>query len=102
MKPYDKPIAIEKINPDTEIWEPLYQLHARINKSNRDSEYLKAGASRNKVAFVFDVRYSKRIRDICNDTQSYRIKYNGITYNIKDYDNYMMLNKSIRLLGESY
>ena len=98
---YDKPIIIQKINEDSEEWEDLFKLHARVNKSN-GSEYLNAGANQSKSTRVFEVRYFKDLEDIDDNRGVYRIVYRGKTYNITDYDDYLEKHETIKLLGVSY
>lgn len=98
---YDKPITIQRINEDTEKWEDLYSLHARVNKSN-GSEYLGAGANQSKSNRVFEVRYFKDLEDIDDNRGIYRLVYRGKLYNITDYDDYLEQHKTIKLLGVSY
>lgn len=99
---YDRPIIIQKINSDTEKWEDLYKLHARINKASNDNEYLSAGAIQSKKSLTFEVRYFKGLEDISLNTQHYRVVYENHNYNIKDYDDYMLKHMTIKLLGVSY
>lgn len=98
---YDKPIIIQKINEDTEKWEDLYTLHARVNKSN-GSEYLNAGAIQSTSNLVFEVRYFKDLEAIDDSRGLYRIVYRGRLFNITDYDDYLEQHKTIKLLGVSY
>ena len=98
---YDKPITIQKINEDTEVWEDLYHLHARVNKSN-GSEYLNAGANRSKSNRVFELHYFKDLEDIDDNRGLYRLVYRGKLYNITDYDDYLEQHRTIKLLGVSY
>ena len=98
---YDKPIIIQKINEDTEKWEDLYTLHARVNKSN-GSEYLSAGANQSRSTLVFEVRYFKDLEAIDFDRGSYRIVYRDHNFNITDYDDYLSQHKTVKLLGVSY
>lgn len=98
---FDKPIIMQKINEESETWEDLYNLHARVNKSG-GSEYLNAGANQSKSNRVFEVRYFKELEAIDDDRGSYRIIYRGKFYNITDYDDYLEQHKTIKLLGVSY
>lgn len=98
---YDKPIIIQKINEDSEKWEDLYTLHARVNKSN-GSEYLNAGANQSKSNLVFEVRYFKDLEAIAFSRGLYRIIYRGQLYNLTDYDDYLEQHKTVKLLGVSY
>ena len=99
---YDRPIIIQKIDEKTETWTNLYTTHACINKAKSDSEYLNAGAIRSKRSLIFEVRYFTDLEAISLDTQSYRILFQGVPYNIVDYDDFKLLHKSVKLLGESY
>ena len=101
-KVFDRPIIIQKINELTETWEDLYSVHASINKAKNDNEYLNAGAIQAKRTLVFEVRYFKDLEDISLNTQRYRISYQGVPYNIADYDDFMLLHKTVNLLGVSY
>lgn len=98
---YDKPIIIQKINEDSEKWEDLYTLHARVNKSG-GSEYLGAGANQSQSSRAFEIRYFKDLEDIDFNRGSYRIVYRGQMYNITDYDDYLDQHKTVKLLGVSY
>lgn len=99
---YDKPITIQKINEATETWEDVFKVHASINKAKSDSEYLNAGAVRATKSLTFEVRYFAILEDISLNLQSYRVLYQGVPYNLVDYDDYMLLHKSVKLLGVSY
>lgn len=101
-RPFDRPITIQKINGVTEDWEDTFKVHARINKAKSNDEYLNAGAGQSKRNLTFEVRFFKAIEAIGDDTQLYRIVYQGVPFNIKDYDDYMLLHKTVKLLGVSY
>ena len=98
---YDKPIIIQKINEDTEEWEDLFTLHAKVNKSG-GSEYLNAGANQSRSTRVFEIRYFRDLEDIDDNRGIYRIIYRDRTYNITDYDDYQEQHKTVKLLGVSY
>ena len=101
-RPFDRPILIQKVNELTEEWEDVFKLHARINKTKSDDEYLSAGAIQGKKNLTFEVRYFKDLEDISLNTQLYRILYMNIPYDVKDYDDFMLEHKTVKLLGESY
>ena len=98
---YDKPIVIQKMNEDSEKWEDLYTLHAKVNKSN-GSEYLNAGANQSRSTLVFETRYFKDLEAIDDSRDLYRIVYRGRLFNITDYDDYQEQHKTVKLLGVSY
>ena len=102
IRAIDRPILIQRINETTEMWDDMYILHANVNKANSNNEYLNAGAIQDKVSRVFEVRYFKAIEDIEHNTQKYRIVYQGVPYNITDYDDFMFRHKTVKLLGVSY
>jgi len=98
---YDKPIVIQKMNAD-ETWSDAFRIHAHINKSKTDNEYLNSGAIRVEKYLVFTVRYFKELEDISLNYQIYRIMYQGIPYDINDYDDFQLQHKKVQLLGGSY
>lgn len=100
-KVFDRPITIFKIDEITEKWFPEFSLHARINKAKADSEYLNAGAIQGKQSLTFEVRYFDKLKDISLNTQSYRVVYDGVHYDIIDYDDYLLQHKTVKLLGVS-
>lgn len=101
-KLFDRPITIQKINGVTEDWEDVFKVHASINKAKTDDEYLNGGAIQGKRNLTFEVRYFAALEDIANNTQSYRIVYQGIPFDIKDFDDFMLRHKTVKILGVSY
>ena len=101
-KLYDRPITIQKINEVTETWEDVYKVHASINKAKSNDEYLSGGAIQGKINLTFEVRYFAALEDIALNTQSYRVLYMGVPYDVKDYDDFMLRHKSVKILGVSY
>jgi head-tail adaptor len=101
-KVFDRPITIQKLNSQAKRWEDLYKVHASINKAKSDSEFLSAGAIRSKQNLTFELRYFSGLEDISLNLQLYRILYRKVPYDIKDYDDFMMEHKTVRLLGVSY
>ena len=102
MKPFDRPIIIQKIDEATETWTDVFNLHARINKAKSDSKYLSAGAIQGKRTLTFEVRYFPDIEDISFNLSTYRILYKGIPYDINDYDDFMLNHKTVKMVGVSY
>ena len=101
-KTYDKPIIIQKRDEITEAWVDVFKPHAFINKGKGDDEYLSAGAIQGKRTLVFEIRYFGGLEDISHNTQLYRILYRGVPYDIKDFDDFMLQHKTVKLLGVSY
>lgn len=99
---YDRPITIQKRNEKTKEWEDVFTVHASINKAKSDNEYLSAGAIQAKKNLTFEVRYFADLEDISLNLQLYRILYRGVSYNITDYDDFMLQHKSVKILGVSY
>ena len=96
---YDKPITIQKIDPNTEKWVDVWHLHARVNKTS-GGENTVSGATRSVSGLTFDVRYFKEISDIQLNNELYRLVYGENVYNIVDYDDYMESHISVSLDGE--
>lgn len=101
-KTFDRPIVIQERDEITEQWTNKFKVHAFINKAKTDDEYLNGGAIQGKSNLVFEVRYFKRLEDIALNIQNYRIVYMGIPYDVKDYDDFNLLHKTVKILGVSY
>ena len=99
---YDRPLIIQKIDSKTELWSDVYRVHAKINKTKTDDKYLSTGAIQGKKNLTFEVRYFAGLEDISLNLQNYRLVYQGVFYDIKDYDDYMLRHKTVKLLGVSY
>lgn len=98
---FDRPITVLKLDELTEIYSPVFELHACINKARANSEYLNAGAVQGKQSLTFEVRYFEQLKDIALNTQIYRILYDGVQYDVTDYDDFMLQHKTVKLLGVS-
>lgn len=96
----NKVIQIQKLNEDTNKYENYYKCHADVNKTGGD-EYLIAGVVSTKNKFTFIVRYCEELKTIQFDTQTYRIIYNGIIFNIVDADDFKQKHQTIKIIGES-
>lgn len=101
-KVFDRPIVIQQIDASTEEWKDVYLVHASVNKSKGDDEYLSGGAIQGKRNLVFEVRYFAALEDIALNIQSYRILFQGVPYDIKDFDDFMLRHKTVKILGVSY
>ena len=98
---YDKPITIQKQDSATEQWEDFLHLHAAVNKTN-GGQALNAGADQYRASLTFSLRYAKALEDIAFNPQPYRIIYNGRTFKVADYDDYMERHLTVKLVGEFY
>lgn len=101
-RPFDRPISIQRINETTETWEDVYKVHASINKTKSDDQYLGAGSTRTKKNLTFEMRYFADLEDISLNLQAYRIVYQGVPFAIEDYDDYMLNHKTVKIPGVSY
>lgn len=95
-------IVIQRMDPDTEVWTDLLRLHAiQVNKAG-SSESFSAGREQYSPRLTFDLRWCRKLEDLRYDTQNHRIMYQGHTFNIVDYDDYMEQHLTVRLTGEAY
>lgn len=101
-KVFDKCIEIQVVDEESETWVTKYYLHANINKSKPNNEYLNGGGVQAKRTLTFEVRYFKDLEDIAENIQLYRIVFNKTPYNIEDYDDFKLTHKTVKLLGVSY
>ena len=96
------PITIQRRDPDTEQWTDFLRLHAtQVNRSG-GGESSAAGAEQYHPRLRFDLRWCKALEAVKYATQSHRIVYQGHTFNILDYDDYMEQHLTVRLVGEAY
>lgn len=93
-------IQVRKLNENTNLYEDYYSCHANVNKTG-GNEYLIAGTVSTKNKFTFVVRYCKELKTLQFDTQSYRIVFNDIVFNILDADDFMQRHQTIKIIGES-
>ena len=96
------PFTVEVQDPNTEKWG--YYLGSCARKVNRTGggENFGAGAGQFHRRLTFELPYVASWRPILDNPQMYRIQYNGKTYNIVDYDDYMEQHRTLRVVGESY
>ena len=99
---FDRPIVIQERDEITELWTDKFKVHASVNKAKSDDEYLNAGAVQGKKNLTFEVRYFEDLEVISFNIQNYRIIYLGEPYDLKDYDDFMLRHKTVKLLGVSY
>jgi hypothetical protein len=62
----------------------------------------KAGAEQYKPRLTFKLRWCKELEAMRYNTQQHRIVYQGHTFNIKDYDDFMEQHIFVNLVGEAY
>lgn len=98
---YDKPITVQVQDPDTEKWTDSLHLHAEVNKAGGGTSF-NAGADQYRSTLTFRVRYTRKLEDIANQPQPFRIVYRGRTYKVVDYDDYMERHRDVKLTGELY
>ena len=98
---YNKPITVQVRDPDTEQWTDSLHLHADVNKTGGGTTF-NAGADQYRATLTFKVRYTRKLEDIANRPQPFRIVYRGHTYKVVDYDDYMERHKDVKLVGELY
>lgn len=93
-------IMIQKLNEENNSYSDYYTCHSQVNKTS-GNEYLIAGAVSTKNKFTFVVRYCEELKNLQFDTQTYRIIFNDIIFNIVDVDDFMQRHKTIKIIGES-
>lgn len=96
------PLTIQVMDPDTEDYTDHLHLHAlQVNKTG-GGESFAAGAEQYKPRLTFKLRWCKELEAMRYNTQQHRIVYQGHTFNIKDYDDFMEQHIFVNLVGEAY
>jgi head-tail adaptor len=98
---YDKPITINRMDPDTEEWSPAWHLHARVNKTGGGQAFT-AGADQYRATLTFEVRYFRALEEMRKTPQLFQIVYRGQTFRLADYDDYMETHQTVKLVGEAF
>ena len=98
---YNKRIAIQMQDPDTEEWTDKWTPLARVNKTG-GGQSLNAGADQYRATLTFEVRYFKALEEMRYNPQPFRIVYQGHSFKLVDYDDFMEQHRTIKLVGEHY
>ena len=98
---FDKPVVVERIDPETEEWSEYARVHAWVNKA-RSSQYSDAGSMRTSQVLTFRWRWDERMHAIPQDMQSFRVVYEGVAYSVEDTDDYMQRHRVFEVEGASY
>lgn len=81
----NKLIKIQKLDPDTEIWQDYYGCYAEINKTS-GKEYFSANTNITENTYNFKVRYIGKLEDTIFNTSQYRIIYRNKVFDIVNVD----------------
>lgn len=96
------PITVQIQDPRTEAWSDKWKLHAlKVNKTG-GAQALAAGADQYRATLTFEVRHFKALEDMRYNPQPYRIIYQGHTFKLVDYDDFMERHLTVKLVGEAY
>ena len=96
------PVKVQFLDPLTEEWSDLLNLHAlQVNKAG-SGESFAAGAEQYHPRLTFTLRWCKALEAVKYNTQQHRIVYQGHNFNIQDYDDYMEQHITVQLVGEAY
>lgn len=96
------PITIQVQDPNTERWTDLWRLHAlKVNKAG-GGQSANAGADQYTATLTFEVRFFKGLEALQYKPQRYRVVYNGHTFKLVDYDDFMEQHRTIKLVGVAY
>lgn len=93
-------IIIQKLNESDNCYYDYYTCHSQVNKTG-GNEYLIARTVSTKNKFTFIVRYCEELKNLQFDTQTYRIIFNNVIFNIIDADDFMQKHTTIKIIGES-
>jgi SPP1 family predicted phage head-tail adaptor len=86
-------ITIQLMNPD-ELWVDLLTCQAQVNGLS-GSEYWAASAEQAQNSVDFIVRYMPLLSDLLPQTT--RILFRGHSYDVKNIDNFMYQDRSLKL-----
>ena len=85
MAVYNRPILIQKLDNETEIWSDYYSTHAEINKAS-GKEYFNASTNVSASTYNFTTRY--------------RVVYKNKVFDIVNVDNKNLKNHELIIVGD--
>lgn len=99
---FDKKIIIQKVDEATELWSDVWTLHAAVNNANtsKTAEYSGAAIETKRI-LTFTVRFAAPLNAIAYQTSAFRILFEGVVFNITNFDDFMLEHKTIRFTGVS-
>ena len=94
--------SFDEIGNDLTAWVEYLQLSAGANGLS-GSEYWEAQAQQSENTIVFTIRWSAKTKvlEAKNATQTYRILFNGVIYNIAHVDNPLFSNQTLKIKAVS-
>lgn len=96
------PFTIQVQDENTEQWVDHLHPHAlKVNKTGGGQSF-SAGADQYRVSLTFEVRWCKQLEALRYSTQPFRIVYQGHTFKVTDYDDFMEQHQKVKLVGELY
>lgn len=96
------PVKLQQQDPTTEAWTDVKQLHAiKVNRAGGGETY-NAGADQYHPRLMFEFRWRRLLEALRYNTQQFRLVYQGHTFNVVGYDDYMEKHLIVRLVGEAY
>lgn len=96
------PFTIQMQDPDTEAWADKWRLHAlKVNKTG-GGQTQAAGAGQYRATLTFEVRHFKALQELRYQPQLFRLIYQGHTFKLVDYDDFMEGHQTVKLVGEAY
>lgn len=98
---YDKPVMLQQQIPETGAWTDVQHLHVNVNKAVSPQGF-SAENERLRQRLLFRLRYYSELENVRNHLQDYRIVYNGLHYELTDYDDYNERRRVVKLTGELY
>lgn len=98
---YDRPVLLQKQDENTELWKTEAKLYCCVNKTG-GTESFSANADQFHARLTFETRYFSVPENVRYQPQLYRLIYNGHTFNIVDYDDFMEQHQEIKIVGELY
>ncbi len=97
---FDKLVEILQYDEKSDRYGYFLEIHAKVNfVKSEENESNNSNSVKTKISV--EARYSNILNELFNNTQHYRIRFKGISFNIISFDNFMFENKTIKLTGVS-
>ncbi len=96
------PLMLQQFDPETETWKDCKLLHAvKVNRAS-GRETFDADAEQYHLALVFRFAWTHLIERVRFDPQHWQLVYEGRSFNIVGFDDYMEQHRFADITGVCY
>jgi hypothetical protein len=96
------PVTLQRLDPDSEEYVDVHRLHAVQVNHKAGTETFDSAAGQYHVSLTFRFAWTKIIEQVRFAPQRYRLVFNGQTFAVAGYDDYMESHLYVVITGVAY